>query len=60
MDDLRDWLVDAWEHRGDSYWWLDHMALQAVLIALATGLVALGFKYAELRMVEAMKGGSSV
>ena len=57
MDELRELLTEAWEHRGDTYWWLDHMVLQAILLALATGLVGLAVKYAELRMVNAMKGG---
>jgi len=47
---VSDFLAELREHWDDGYWWADRQLLLAVLAALATGIVGLGFAYLEARV----------
>ena len=47
---MSDFLAELREHWDDGYWWADRQLLLAVLAALATGIVGLGFAYLEARV----------
>jgi hypothetical protein len=55
MDDLRELAGELRERWNDGYFWADHQVLQAVIAAVALGLIGLAFKWLELRMVQAME-----
>lgn len=55
-DELRELARDAWEHRGDSYWWADHQWLMVAGLALLSGLIGFGFKWAELSLEARYRG----
>ena len=47
---MTDFLSELREHWNDGYWWADRQLLLAVLVALATGIIGLGFAFLEARV----------
>lgn len=52
MNELVDYLKEAWEHRADSYWHADHPEIRAVLIAILTGLIGLAFAWIQQHLLQ--------
>lgn len=50
---MNDFLSDLREHWNDGYWWADRQILLAIIVALATGLLGVGFAYLEARVRKA-------
>lgn len=53
-EQLRELAGELRERWHDAYFWADHQLLQAILAAIAVGVISMVFKYAETRMVAAL------
>lgn len=50
---MTEFLSDLREHWNDGYWWAEHQIELAVIVALVTGFLGVGFAYLEARVRKA-------
>lgn len=59
MDQIRELLDELRDNWDDPYWWADHQALQAALLAVLVGVIDLFFVYAKVRVQRAARMGET-